>query len=109
MKTNYIVYDFGGFDPNSVGKNIKEQGAIISAGLGADRYTIPADGLTPALCHWAGYEDIAVWDINGVPGVEAATLDPVTGLKVSETEVTSLVSGTITVVCNGSTITLRAA
>jgi hypothetical protein len=108
MKTNYTVYNIGGYDPDRLGKNIREEFGVISAGLSADRNTIPADGLTAALCHWAGYEDIAVWDINGLPGVELTTLDPVTGLKISETEVTSLVAGTITVVCNGSSITLEA-
>lgn len=105
MKTNLTVYRQGGFDTTKANNNILEQRTVISAGLGSDRQTIPPDGVTFALCHWAGTETSAVWVVNGVTTTEPTTL--VDGLRVSEIEVVSSTAGTITVECNGSSITLE--
>jgi hypothetical protein len=105
MKTNIITYKTGGFDSAKPGNNVQEQRTLVSPGLSSDRYTIPPDGTTFALCHWAGNETSAVWSVNGLTSTQPTTL--VDGLRVSEIEVVANAVGTVEVVCNGSTISLE--
>jgi hypothetical protein len=108
MKSNYTLYGLGGYDPSKPGNNVKEQYTEVLSGLSADRSTIPADGLTPALCHYAGPEASAVWNVNGTPVTEATVQDATSGLMVSELEVVSSVAGPVEVSCNGFALTLEA-
>jgi hypothetical protein len=107
MKSNYTLYGLGGHDPSRPNNNVQEQRTVISAGLSADRSTIPPDGTTFALCHYAGPEASAVWDVNGTPVTEATVLDAGSGLYVSELEVVSSTPGTLEVSCNGAGLTLE--
>jgi phage baseplate assembly protein gpV len=108
MKTNYTVYGLGGYDVSKPGNNITEQYTAFQAGLNSDRTTVPADGTTAAVCHYAGSEASAVWNVNGSEVTEATVQDAASGLRVSELEVVLSSPGTITVSCNGFTLTLEA-
>jgi hypothetical protein len=105
MKTNHTVYNAGGHDSAKPNNNISEQRTVISAGLSSDRMTIPPDGTTFALCHWAGSEQTAVWSVNGLVSTQPTTL--VDGLQVSEIEVVATAPGSVEVTCNGEHITLE--
>ncbi len=106
MKTTTTTYKEGGYDPAKPNNNISDQSTVISAGLSASRTTLPPDGTTPALLHYAGNEQTAVWRVNGLEASEPTTLQD--GLRVSEIEVTAAQAGSIEVECNGSVITLEA-
>lgn len=78
-------------------------GYDVTPGLGSDRLTLPADGLTAAACHYYTTDPTKVtaqWTVNGLAYSEAL----VNG--VSEIEVTAAVAGSLVVTCNGESITL---
>lgn len=105
MKITRTTYRAGGFNPGRADKNVSSQSTRLEPGLGTDRGSIPADGLTPATLHWAGAQPSAIWRVNGLETVEVTVLEA--GLRTSELEVVSLTPGTLEVSCNGETIQLE--
>lgn len=106
MKLATVTYNMGGFDPLKPDGNVAERKTLIIPGLSTDRTVIPPDNTTFATCHYAGTENTATWNVNGVLVTEATAL--VGGLRVSELEVTAAAVGNVTVSCNGSSIVLEA-
>lgn len=83
---------------------------VVESGLDADRRTVPADGVTPAVLHYASATDAGphAWTINGAAHSEPATFDAASGLSWSEVEVTAAAPGPIDITVGGNTLTVEA-
>jgi hypothetical protein len=97
MKTHRTLWDVAG--------TLLSDTYDVMPGLGSDRATMPADGLTPATLHYLTTDATqltANWTINGVAHAEPL----VNGMN--EIQVTALMAGTIAVTCNGQSLSIQA-
>jgi hypothetical protein len=77
----------------------------VGPGLGSDRVTIPADGLTPATFNYCtpdATQLTANWTVNGVAHAEPLVAG------ANEIQITAVMAGTIAVTCNGLSLSIQA-
>lgn len=110
MRSRTTTYGPGGWKPALPDENILALDDVTEPGLNADRRTIPADGATPAVLHFASATDAGPhrWLVNGAEHLEAAEQDAASGLYWSELEVTRDAADVIEVTVGGETLTIEA-
>jgi len=103
-------YNPGGRRADRPNHNLLREWWEVVTGLGADRLTIPADGATAAVLHYAREAPGPhVWAV-GMQSVTVATptRDPSSGRYWSELPVRASAAGEIAVTIDGHTTTVQA-